>query len=221
MNIENAYLRFLQLVNGNATNNNISVDKPRFVLLFNSAQIKFVEHILDKRNDDSIRYVSELLVPDKSLGKVGDSVTHSSFKLPDDYFDMSSAFAEASYKDCRDKIKLYEAKSEDLEEKYNDWSHEPSFQYRESFYLTASGSLLIYKKGFDIEKAYLTYYRYPKKVDIEGYTHVDKTASTTIDPELSDRAVEIVLKVAAKELAANSGNPGQYQLEKDLLTPSF
>lgn len=221
MTTETAYLRFLQLVNGNMTNNNISVSKPRFVLLFNSAQIKFVEYILDKRNDDSLRYVSELLVTDKSLGKVGSTPTHASFKLPVDYFDLSSAYAEASIKGCRDKIKLFEIKSEDLEEKYSDWGSEPSFQFRESFYFTSSGNFLIFRKDFEVDKAYLTYYRYPKQVDLEGYVHVDKSASTTIDPELSDKAVEKVLKVMAKEFSANSSNPGQYQLDKDLLSPTL
>lgn len=217
MKIETAYNRFLQLVNGNMTSNNISVDKPRFILLFNSAQIRFVENTLDKRNDDSIRYISELLIPDKKLGKVGDQETHSSFELPGDYFDLSSAYAVGSIKGCQDKLKLFEIKSEDLEEKYNDWSHEPSFKYRETFYITSENNLLIYKKGFDIDKAYLTYYREPRKVDIAGYTHIDKKPSMTIDPELSDKAVERILHIMAKEVAANAGDGGQYQIDKDRL----
>lgn len=221
MNIETAYTRFLQLVNGNMTGNNISVDKPRFVLLFNSSQIKFVENVLDKRNEDVIRYVSGLLVPDKKLGKVGDNKTHSSFELPKDYFDLASAYAEASLDGCVDKIDLYEAKSENLEEVLKDWSHRPSFKWREAPYLTASGNLLVYRDEFKVDKVYLTYYRNPKQVDIKGYTKIDKSASTSIDPELPDKAVEKILHMMAKELSANAGDGGQYQLDKDRLnTPT-
>jgi len=217
MTITTAYTRFLQLVNGNMTNNNISVDRPRFVLLFNSSQIRFVENILDKKNDDSPRYISELLIVDKKLGRVSEQKTHSSFELPENYFDLSSAYAEASLDGCTDDIKLFEAKPEDQEEKYNDWSHEPSFKYRESFYIPSEGNLLVYRKDFKIEKAYLTYYRKPKKVDIAGYIHLDKTPSTTIDPELSDKAVEKILRIMSKEVAANAGDSSQYQLDKDRL----
>lgn len=217
MNIETAYTRFLQSVNGNMTNNNMGVDKSRFILLFNSAQIRFVENILDKRNDDSIRYVSELLVADKKLGKVGKYKTHFSFELPKNYFDLSSVSAEASVDGCVDNIKLYEVKSEDLEEKFEDWSHKPSFKWRESFYLTSEGNLLIYRTDFDIEKAYLTYYKEPRKVDIKGYTHIDKTPSVSVDPELSDKAVEKILRIMSKEVAANAGDSGQYQVDKDRL----
>lgn len=221
MTIATAYTRFLQLVNGNMTNNNISVDKPRFVLLFNSAQTKFVEHTLEKRNDDTIRYISKLLVADKNLGKVGDQKTHSSFKLPEDYFDLESAYAEASAEGCVDRIDLYETKAGNLEEVLKDWSHRPSFKWREAPYLTAGGNLLIYRDDFVVNKAYLTYYRKPVEVDIVGYTHADKTPSSTIDPELPDRAVEKILRIMAKEFSANSGNGGQYQVDKDrLYSPS-
>lgn len=208
------------MINGNMTNNNINVDRSRFVLLFNSSLIRFVENALDKRNDDSIRYISELLVPDKSLGKVGggNKPTHSTFKLPEDYFDLASAYATTSTESCSNiRLDLSEVKAEDVEEKYKDWSYTPSIKWREAFYVTSSGNLLVYRKDFDIEKVYLSYYRNPKPVDIKGYTHVDKSASTNIDPELSDKAVEKILRIMAKEVAANSGDSGQYQLDKDRL----
>lgn len=218
MKIIEAYLRFNQLVNGNITSNNISVDKPRFVLLYNAAQTRYLENMLDKRNDDGIRAVSELLVVDKKLEKVGEAITHSLFSLPKNYFDHGGAWAEAISNGCSDKMKLYEVKSEDIEEKFNDWSHEPSFKYRETFYLTSGGNFIVYKKDFKVEKVYLTYYRKPKDVDIEGYIDFDGTASKNIDPELSERVVEKIIRIMAKENSINSGNPQQAQLDTARLT---
>lgn len=218
MKIEEAYLRFLQIVNGNLTSNNINVDKPRFILLFNSDQIRFVENVIDKKNDDSIRYIQEILVTDKKLGSVANSLTHTSFLLPLDYFDLERAYANASKGDCKGiKLKLFEAKSADQEELYNAWSDEPSIKWRETYYNVASGNLLVYRKGFDIDEAFLTYYRNPVPVDISGYIRSDKTTSTSIDPEFSDKAVEKILRIMAKNFAGNSGDTQQFQLNKDNL----
>lgn len=217
MDIITAYNRFLQMVNGNQTSNRVSVDKPRFVLLFNSAQIRYVENVLNKRNEDEVRYISKLLVSNKELGKVGDQSSYSSFLLPDNYLNLASASAIASKDKCIDRLDLYEVKPENLEEVLKDWSHKPSFKWRSAPYHTSDGHLLIYTEDFKVEKAFLNYYRDPIKVDIQGYKKTDKTPSSSIDPELPDVAVEKILRIMAKEVAANTGDGGQYQLERDRL----
>jgi hypothetical protein len=213
MKIADALLRFKQYVESNMTDSNISTDRPRFILLYNAAQDRYLENVLDKRNDDGIRVISKLLVVDKPLGKVGDKKTHSSFSLPKDYFDHAGAWAEATKGGCSDRIKLFEIKSEDVEEGFPDANSEPSFEYRESFYHAASDEFIVYRKDFKVDKVFLTYYRLPRKVDIGGYIHMDNTPSSDIDPELPDRAVDKILRIMAKELSINSGNSQQAQLD--------
>ena len=117
MKISEAYITFVDLVNRNLTNNNINVDKPRFINLFNKVSIEYVTWILDKRNDDGIRYISPLLILEAPLvvGIIKDEFT--SFKLPKDYFDLANFHVYATQKKCKDvRLKTFEVKSEDLED---------------------------------------------------------------------------------------------------------
>lgn len=218
MKIEDAYLQFVNQVNRNLTNNNINVDKPRFILLFNDISLRYLEWVLEKRNEDAIRYVSPLLTLEKKLSKLGSEVTHDKFKLPDDYFDLANLRVNAKSGSCGDaNLKTWEAKSEDVEEIYNDVHNEPSLPWRETFYLTTNGKVAIYKKDFDIKEAFLSYYRYPVKVDIAGYIHIDGSASQNVDPELDDKVIGRILVAMSKEFAAINGDANSYKMDSDRL----
>jgi len=217
MKIEDAYVEFLQLVNRNNTNNNINVDKPRFILTYNSTQTKYIEWILEKKNDDTIRYISPLLVMDKLLVSAGTRPTHTDYTLPKDYFDHSNlqVFAKG---DCgKTKLKTWEVKSDNTEELYHDKYNEPSVDWEETFYTFTSKGITVFKKDFEITEVLLSYYREPKQVDIVGYVHTDGAASTTEGPELQDKAVRRILLAMAKQFSANNNDSAAYQLNKDRL----
>lgn len=213
MTIDQAYFEFVQLVNRNATNNNANIDKPRFVHLYNSVQTKYVEWILEKRNDDTIRYVSPLLVKGKELAKTGKGDQYDIFELPTDFFDVSSLQAYVGA--C--KFRTFEIKDDDVEELYHDANHQPSLIYEETFYHTASNSVFIYTKDFEVTRATLSYYREPKEVDMSGYKKIDGSQSTTVHPELQDKAIGRILLAMAKQFSANNNDGAAYQLTKDQL----
>jgi hypothetical protein len=214
MKIEEAYLRFLNQVNRNLTNNNINVDRPRFVLLFNDIANRYLEWILEKRNEDAIRYVSPLLVLDSEIPKVSSSPRHDDFELPKDYFDLANLTVFGSNKNCKlVQLKTWEIKIEDVEELYYDEFNSPSIDWQETFYTTANNKVAVYKKDFDISKAKLSYYRYPKKVDIEGYTNFDGTHSQNIDPEFDDKVVNRILIAMSKEFSAINDDATRYQVD--------
>lgn len=217
MKINDSYIEFLQLVNRNATNNNANVDKARFILLYNRTQDKFVEWVLEKRSDDTIRYISDLLVPDLELTDRTPRTTHDDFRLPADFFDHSNLSVYVNSECGLTKIKTWEAKGENHEELYHDVNNEPTAEWEETYYTFASGNVAVYKKGFDIAKAFLSYYRSPRRVDIEGYTNLEGVQSQNIDPELPDKAVRRILTAMAKEFSANNGDTADYQINKDRL----
>ena len=95
MTIEETYLQFLELVNKNNTNNNVSVDKPRFVMLYNTEQIKHQQNILNKRNEDEIRTIQNFLVTNKVLTGKEEKTAYTKFNLPKDYFELASLKVEA------------------------------------------------------------------------------------------------------------------------------
>lgn len=219
MKIEVAYLNFLNLVDRNATNNNISVDKSRFVSLFNTIQIKYVEWILEHRNTDRVRYISNLLILDQQLQNKEVVGNHVNFKLPLDFFNLSNLQVFGSKDKCKNK-KLYtfEVKPEDTEELFRDVNMRPSFEYREVFYfLSGTNKISIFKDDFTIDNALLTYYRYPRKVDIEGWTNEDGNTTQNIDPEFDDKSVGFILESMAKAYSANNSDNAAYQINNNRL----
>ena len=214
---EEAYTEFLQLVNRNNTNNNINVDKARFALTYNSFRTKYLEWILDKKNEDVIRYISPLLVLDKKLVSVSAKPTHVDFSLPEDYFDHSNLQVFANGPCGRTKLKTWEVKSDNTEELYHDAFNEPSVEYEETYYFFSAKGVAISRKDFDISEVLLSYYRNPVKFDIEGYIHPDGSPSTTVNPELHDKAVRRILVGMSMEFSANNNDKGNYQLNKDRL----
>lgn len=70
-------------------------------------------------------------------------------------------------------------------------------------------------KGFSVDSVFMTYYRYPKSVDIEGYIKSDNTNSSNIDPELDDKLIGIILNMIEKQFALNESEYGRYQLDSN------
>jgi hypothetical protein len=220
MTIESAYTEFLQLVNRNMTNNRTNVDRPRFAMLFNVMQVKYVEWQLDKRNEDSIRNIQILLVPELPLAVSNKEDNYTTFLLPTDYLDYANAKAKASKGCCNGAyLKIIEVKSEDVEEKLTDKYNEPSFEFRETVGFTSNNKLLVYKKDFEIDEVLLTYYKYPPKIDIQGYFHdINATIpSTNIDPIFDDKVAERILIAMAKEFSARNEDGTSFQLDKERL----
>lgn len=216
MTIEQTYTEFLLLVNRNATNNNANVDFPRFVLLFNDYQLQFVQWVIEKRNEDDIRYVQQISVPELSLVQNGITSLHTKFELPSNYFDFENIHIEGKKGCCgSERLLPFEVKSEDTEELIEDENNKPSFEYRETFYYIASGNVCIFHGDFTISKALLTYYRYPNQVDIAGYVKLDGSASTSIDSEFDDKVVRRILLGMARTFSANNEDQASYQIDKD------
>ena len=88
MEIVDCYLRALQKAEENMTNGGIKLDKARFVQLFNDEQNRLVRYILDKKNEEDIRYIQKLVVYSKELDERGDKDNPEStlFSLPSDFF---------------------------------------------------------------------------------------------------------------------------------------
>lgn len=221
MNIQECYLGALQRSEKNATNGNIALDRGRFVNLFNSCQLRLVRNILNKRNNDSIRTIQKLLVFSEVLPRKSAKSDRVLFGLPEQYLSFVNISGIFSRGHCDvDDFKLFEAKNENVHELYNDLSNEPSFEYRETFYTVGQDSISVFRKDFDCESVSLTYYRFPRLVDIGGYIRFDSSSSVDIDPELDDMLVEEILDMVANKFSLNEDEYNTYQATKDyVLSP--
>ena len=222
MTSEELYIEFIDLVEENATNNNLDASKELFVSLYNSTSLQYLEWILEKRNEDAIRYVSPLLILKEKLQLESSKPTHDNYKLPEDFFDFSNLDVYAKTDCCdEDRLKTFEIKEDDELEIYYDKFNEPSFPYRETFYTLSNNNVAVFKKGFYISKVNLSYYRYPRQIDIEGYIRTDGTNSQNINPDLDDKVTKRILIATAKVFSANKGDSQGYQINSDRLFKSI
>jgi hypothetical protein len=208
------YKKFLLKVNKNDTNGNVKVPKSQFVLIFNEQKRKFLEEFLKKEeSSDYIEDFEELLVPDEVLEKISDYTLKTDFKLPSDFLKRTSSYAVASKGDCKNRV-LYTwpTKPKDINVLLQNSNQNPSFEYQETLVVLNSGKASVYKTDFTIDEFYLTYYREPKDLDIEGYTHIDGTPSTNIDIGLSDILTELIIDRAVTETLRNYESTEQLQI---------
>lgn len=218
MRIIDCYLRALQKAEENATNGGIKLDKARFVQLFNEEQNRLVLYLLDKRNEDDIRYLQKLVVYSKDISKNRsiDNQISDLFSLPSDYFDFINVSGVFSRGECSaSDFNLWEAKNENVNELLADEFNKPSYDYRDAFYTIGEEGVRIYKSDFNVDKLFLSYYRYPNPVDISGYIKSDNSSSTDIDPELDDKLVDIILNMVEKQFALNESEYNRYQIDSD------
>lgn len=216
MKIIDCYLRALQKAEENATNGGIKLDKARFVQLFNDEQNRLVRYILEKKNEDNIRYIQLLVTRSHTYPtEAGSAFPEFRFPLNDDFFDFINIRATFENDGCRvNDFTLWEAKGENIHELFADEFNKPSFEYRETFYTIGKNDIVVYTTNdFRPTVAEIIYYRYPRAVDIEGYIKSDNTSSRNIDPELDDKLVNIILNMIEKQFALNESEYNRYQLD--------
>ena len=220
MTIQECYARALQKAELNLANGGDKLDLPRFVLLFNEQQNRYVRYALKKKNVDDIRYIQKLIVYNKKLNKLQAFTNPESYLygIPNDFFDFVSISGSFKKGSCvSSDFGLWEIHHEDINELLMDENNKPSYDYRETFYTIGHDGINVYTGGFDVTRINLTYYRYPKEVDIAGYVRVDGSASSDIDPELDDKVVLMILDMVEKQHALNEGD-GRYNLDLNNVT---
>lgn len=211
-----AYKRFLLKVNKNDTNTNIKIGKGEFVLIFNEQSKIWLENKLkEDSNIHDKNQISTLLVYDKKLEKVTDTQYFSEFKLPENYFEYETSYSVASKNKCKNrKLFNWDFKVRNRNVIEQDENSEPSFEYEETIINVSGDSILVFKKDFDIDEQYITYYKEPNNIDLKGYIRFDGSKSEDIDSELADKYVNEIISLCVVSVEANYGNTEQYQIQK-------
>lgn len=214
-----AYKTFLLKINKNDTNRNINISKGNFVLIYNEQKDIWLSKRLSKDNDSSDKNQLEaLLVPDKEIEKVKDTKNYAVFELPKDLFQYETSFSIAEKGHCKDRV-LYnwDFKAKNKNVLFQDENNNPSFEYEETLINLSEGNIIVYKTDFDITKQYITYYKQPEAIDIEGYRRVDGSLSKEINPTVSDYIVNQIINHCAIEVIRSYENPEGFALAKDRL----
>ena len=209
-----AYKKFELKVNNINTASSIDVSVGEFVLIFNEQQYKWFKN---KFRGRSVVYaiddVQQLIHTDSHLTMSTTGDRYTQFPLPADYFDYISSYVLASKGGCTDTpLGTYQVRLDEINLHLRDEYSKPSFEYQETPVTISQDNLQVYKTDFSVDSVYLTYYRYPVSIDIAGYTRLDGTASTTIDPEIGDQGVDEIIDWCALELQRLASNPEGFQL---------
>lgn len=216
MTVQEIYKRFLIKVNKNDTNSNINVPKGVFVLIFNEITKSWLnDKIKDTRKNYQKNQISELLIVDKPLVVKNVNSNFTQFALPSDYFDTETTYSVAKRGDCTGRIIYnFDFKQRNKNVIFQNENEKPSFDYQETLYNINRDGIAVYTDGFEIQNQYLTYYKLPTPIDIEGYTKFDGTPSKNIDTDLDDKNVLDILNLCSLEAVTNFEDGETYQLQK-------
>ena len=208
--IEEVKERYRIKAEKNGTNDNITTDNYRFCLNFKESENKFITLALQNRGVDDIRYIQHLLVLDKKIKPEDTSKNKVNFPLPENYFDLSSARANAKSNNCQDIIDLFEIQTENLNEVLFNEFLKPSFDWREAPYTINSDKLSVYVDNFNLDSLLLNYYRYPNQIRLEDAEDPESDFAP-IEIEWDDKSLDDIISIMVANLDMNENNP-RYQL---------
>lgn len=210
------------------------------ILALNEAQLKLVKLKMDSNNTlglglDSFkkRYEDlEVLIEPLRAHPLGLSLTDPDLNkwtadltlLSPQYMFYIDSYVIASKGECKDKVIYVNkdlVKHSDVISLLINTNYRPSFEYEETFSSIAQFNLSIYTDGTFIPKTiYVSYIRYPRKIDFPGYIKFDGTSSIHMDSELPEYLEDELLNFAIQELAMDTENNPVVQYTQERIRTS-
>lgn len=221
-----------QKLNKLSTNEHQQIQLEDKILALNEAQIKLIKQKIDgisivsglgfdsfkKRYDDLQRLVEHyddhplaLKLVDKELNQYATSIENLSPK----YMFYVDSYFLADKGRCKNRIIWINnnlSKHTDLRLLLNNEYYKPSFEYQESICFISSDEISIFTDGsFTPTKLYLSYIRYPKYINKEGYIGLDGNNSVNQDCELEEYLEDELVDLAVQNLAMYTENSSAVQ----------
>ena len=221
-----------QRLNKLSTNDHQQIQLEDKILALNEAQIKLIKQKLDggvtntglgmdafkKRYEDLQKFVEAyenhplpLTLKNPELNKW----TTSLVDIKPAYMFYVDSYVLADKGRCKNRkiwINRDLAKHGDLQFCLNNDHYKPSFEYQETFNFISSDEIAIFTDGtFTPTALYLSYLRYPKYIDKEGYIKLDGQPSTDQDCELKNYLEDELLDLTVQNLAMYTENQSAVQ----------
>lgn len=213
MKASEVYDKYILKVEKNSTNDYISTDRQRFVELYNEWQVRYLEYMYDMKNEDDFRYIESLLILNHKIKESKKEREFYSFELPENYFDLSSAYALGSKGKCSGKKISLPIEANDINKDYylNDDATKPSFEYRESIFTVASNNVNVYYADFSIDSLNLSYYRYPKKLRLQNPDNPESDFDDSFDIDFDDKSINRIISATVSGFDINN-NSDRWQI---------
>lgn len=221
-----------QRLNKLSSNEHQEIQLENKILALNEAQLKLIKQKFDgsisagglgldsfrKRYEDLEILVEnydksplELTEKDRNLNQWSSSLSG----LPSKYMFYIDSYLLADKGECKNRIiKINNdlAKHADVTVLLSNEHYKPSFEYQETFNTISSNEISVYTDGtFTPKKIYVSYIRYPKYIDKEGYIKFDGKESSNQDCELEDYLEDELLDLTVQNLAMYTENVSAVQ----------
>ncbi len=210
-------------LNKKVSNEHQSIPLEDKILALNEAQLKLIKKKLGTNNIyglglDSFkkRYedLQDLIVQFEHLRVTTTSDAYSSYQADTNLLSRKMMFPLDMYTlcssgKCTGRVVYLSklTKHGDISTLMFNTHYSPSFAWQESFAVMSSDKIITYTDGtFVVDGLYLSYIRYPQKIDAAGYINFDGTASINQNCELADYLEDELLDLAILELALDTEN---------------
>jgi len=231
ISVDSLLYKIDQRLNKLSTNEHQQIQLEDKILALNEAQIKLIKQKLDgatanglgldafkKRYEDLQKFVEpyenhalDLTLEDPQLNKWGTSL----LDISPAYMFYIDSYVTADKGRCKDRqiwINRDLAKHGDLQFCLNNEHYKPSFEYQETFNFISSDSISIFTDGtFTPKKLYLSYLRYPQRIDKTGYIRFDGSESIDQNCELKNYLEDELLDLTVQNLAMYTENQAASQ----------
>jgi len=202
-------------LNALASNEHQYIPDEDWVLVANEALIKLVKNKIGEGSKRRYEDLQSLIVPHIQLSLKEDktpnnrwSSTKDVTKLTPKYLFYSDLYILADKENCKDRVlQVNISKHSDLPILLKNTNYNPSFEYQDTLGTISGDKFEIYTDGtFKPTSLYVSYYKYPKEIDIEGYIKLNGNNSVTQDSDLPDHLEDELVALIVTELGMDTEN---------------
>lgn len=155
----------------------------------------------------------QILLKNVKLPTNNKGIYFESDNIPEDYGWFKSIRVTGKKDGCTDVISdLHHIEEANVNTWLNDWSKQPSFDFRQTFYTLSGNKIKVYtNKDFEVSELILIYYRLPIEYDIEGCDWYDERLSSDVGLEFKDDVCELIIDEASYILAGDLEHTSAFQ----------
>lgn len=216
-------IKFRERINKLSSNDYDNIECWHIVEAFNKGQIEWIRrqirggNIFKDGDEQSRRRIDDLqkiLVPSK-LAIADKGIFYESVnELPDNYLEYKRIDVQAKNDCCEDSrpMDVYLAEEDNRALLLRDKMKQPSFEWGETFSTLINNRARIFTNDeFTLEKAQLTYYRFPVYIQIAGCIdpYTGQVSANDIECEFKDDIIELLIDEAVSIVAGDIESGGQ------------
>ena len=224
MNNATIQLKVQQRLNKLASNDYDNIECWEIVEAFNKGQVNWCRRQLHGLNikqtgdEQSKRRIDDLqiLLTEEIVTLTQRDLYQESNVLPDDYFEWKRISGRAESDCCKDNrtMVIYLAEEANVDELLRDKHKQPNFEWGETFCTLKSNRVRIYTNNeFQLNSAILSYYRQPRRVEIQGCVdpYTQQSSAVDVECEFKDDIIELFIDEAVKILSGDIESFNQQQ----------